>query len=78
MGNIWLRWYRSIRDKRKNGVIRVAILLQPMKQKMALKKNGVILNGKKRKGIPDGDTLCCYRCGANGVAAIWSRRRPAW
>ena len=46
----------------KNGVIR---------------KNGVILNGKKER-VPDGDTLCCYRCGAIEVAAIRSQRQPAW
>ena len=28
-----------------------------------------------KKRVPDGDTLCCYRCGAIEVAAIRSRRQ---
>ena len=82
MGNNGLRWYSliklaghtsSTRDKRKNGVIRVAILSQHMKQKMALKEKWRYPEWQKER-VPDGDTLCCCRCGANRVADIRSQR----
>ena len=43
---------------RKNGVIIIKTII-PIE-----KENGVILNGKKER-VPDGDTLCWLRCGAN-------------
>ena len=47
----------------------VATVLQHTKQKMAL-----LLNGKKER-VPDGDTLCWLRCGANsGCNATVSAR----
>lgn len=44
---------------------------------MALKEKWRYPEWQKER-VPDGDTLCCYRCGAIEVAAIRSQRQPAW
>ena len=50
MGNIWLRWYRSIRDKKKHLKNNDSLLIKWRYKK----KWRYILNGKKERASPMG------------------------